>query len=188
MLLTTGISFLLVWTTTAAAAPSISIQLSMQMISFLRYQTQQSLLFLWSLSSLEPSSRLRLSESLCLLLLLELEWPRRSLSLLGDLWDDDDDDDDLLLLEWWRSLSLLGGDLWDDLCLEEEEEDDECLSLWEDFCGDLCCDDLCLELFLSSYLLPLKLIRQGTNVAISAAFSARITTFLSRFPIFCWPY
>ena len=30
-------------------------------------------------------------------------------------------------------------------------------------------------------------VRQGTHVAISAAFFTRITTFLSRFSIFCWP-
>ena len=31
-------------------------------------------------------------------------------------------------------------------------------------------------------------MRQGTHVAISAALSARVATFLSRFSIFCWPY
>ena len=30
--------------------------------------------------------------------------------------------------------------------------------------------------------------RQGTHIAISAAFFARIASFLSRFLIFCWPY
>ena len=42
--------------------------------------------------------------------------------------------------------------------------------------------------YLRLYMFRFQRLRQGTHVVISAAFSARIATFLSRFSIFCWPY